>query len=275
MQHLINIISASRRRLDPDAAAYIAAVETALASSVTSTQRTAINDFVKAGKTSGWFPNLKRLFFPIWGNAAANAICMKSLTSGTFYGSVDHAAGKVRSIGETGYMDLNTTFQALGITPGSYHVAALYPQAAQLDGDAITFGVFSDPLATGLFFFTDGGQFFTYTFEGAAFYYGPFPLGIMSMTGGENSRALRSRNSSGVVAEDVYAENFYGSLPEINPYFLAVNYDIDGVNSNPFSFCDDYVGAFSIGAGITDAQDIAYTLALKNLWETCTGQTLP
>jgi alpha-D-ribose 1-methylphosphonate 5-triphosphate synthase subunit PhnH len=32
---------------------------------------------------------------------------------------------------------------------------------------------------------------------------------------------------------------------------------------------------YSLGLGLTDAQDTAYTLALKTLWESTTGLTLP
>ena len=40
--------------LDPDAKAYIAAVETALSSSISGDQKNAINDFIKTGKSDGW-----------------------------------------------------------------------------------------------------------------------------------------------------------------------------------------------------------------------------
>jgi len=35
------------------------------------------------------------------------------------------------------------------------------------------------------------------------------------------------------------------------------------------------IGAFSTSTELSSAQDAAYTTALKTLWETCTGLTLP
>ena len=35
------------------------------------------------------------------------------------------------------------------------------------------------------------------------------------------------------------------------------------------------IGSMGVGLGLSDTQDTAFTLALKNLWETCTSLTLP
>ena len=89
MSLLYSRIAASRR--DADADAYISAIRTAGAS-VTAAQRDYINDFIRAEKIAARWDSIKRLYLPICGVAAANAICLRSLTSGTFVGSVTHTA---------------------------------------------------------------------------------------------------------------------------------------------------------------------------------------
>jgi hypothetical protein len=44
---------------------------------------------------------------------------------------------------------------------------------------------------------------------------------------------------------------------------------------SPSSISTTEFGAFMFGTGITSAQDALCTAALKTLWETCTGLTLP
>jgi hypothetical protein len=101
---LSNMLGGGSLTLDPDARAYIAAVETA-GGTVSATQRTAVSDFYRAGKSAGWYSSIKRLYLPIWAAAAPNAICMTSLTSGTFNGTVTHGAGYVQGNGSTGYFE--------------------------------------------------------------------------------------------------------------------------------------------------------------------------
>jgi hypothetical protein len=104
--------------LDPDAKAYIAAVETAGAT-VSGGQKAAINTFFKTGKSEGWYSNIKRLYLPIWAAAAPNAIDMIDLGSGTFNGGVTHAAGYVQGNGSTGYFDTGSTATAKGLSDAS------------------------------------------------------------------------------------------------------------------------------------------------------------
>jgi hypothetical protein len=101
---LSNMLGGGSLTLDPDARAYIAAVETA-GGTVSATQRTAVSDFYRAGKSAGWYSSIKRLYLPIWAAAAPNAIDMIGLTSGTFNGTVTHSAGYVQGNGSTGYFE--------------------------------------------------------------------------------------------------------------------------------------------------------------------------
>ena len=83
--------------LDPDAKAYVNAV-IATGVTVTGLQRNAINNFIEGEKTASRWSIHKRLYLPIWANAAANAICLRSLTSGTFVNSPTMGAGFIKGM---------------------------------------------------------------------------------------------------------------------------------------------------------------------------------
>jgi len=56
-----------------------------------------------------------------------------------------------------------------------------------------------------------------------------------------------------------------GTFPTVELFAMRSN----------FAGNDGRFGLFGASLGLTTAQDDAFTLALKNLWETCTGLTLP
>jgi hypothetical protein len=122
MNNLLSIIADVKRR---PAAAYIERVETALGSSITETQKTAIGAFIEAEQVDGRWGAHRRLYLPIWANAAANAICLKSLTSGTFAGTITHGAGYVQSDGSTGYFNFGTDPSSLGLSAGNSSACVL------------------------------------------------------------------------------------------------------------------------------------------------------
>ena len=257
--------------LDPSAKAYINAV-VAAGATVSGTQRTAINTFVKTGKTAGWYSSLKRMYLPIWGVAAPNAICMTSLTSGTFVGGVTHGAGYVLSDTTTGYMDTNVGLTTLGLSLSSYHFAGLYKASSakansaifgsqsgsnlnrlQISGTAVT-GTFSSPAL---------GQVAGTVANGDR-------LGIFTFSGAASARFLKRRKTSGVTTLGTSTTTITAQPNNLNVAFLARN-----LNGTIDSFCGEEIGAFSIGLELTDAQDTAYSLALKNLWEGTTNLVLP
>jgi hypothetical protein len=130
--------------LDPDAKAYIAAVETAGAT-VNATQKAAINTFVKTGKSDGWYSSIKRMYLPIWASAAPNAIDMIGLTSGTFNGTVTHSGGVCAGGWKHGVFSLTLEHQpsALGLATTSIGAVnfALHSLKA-LDGNTRNFGFY-------------------------------------------------------------------------------------------------------------------------------------
>jgi hypothetical protein len=256
--------------LDPSAKAYINAV-VAAGATVSGTQRSAINTFVKTGKADGWYSSLKRIYLPIWGVAAPNAICMTSLASGTFVGGVTHGAGFVLSDTTTGYMDTNVGLTTLGLSLSSYHFAGLY-KASSAKTNSNLFGSQSASNQNRIQF--NGTTLSAIVVSGAtglvsATVASGDRLGIVTFSGSASARFLKRRKTSGVTTLGTSSTTNVAAPNNVNVAFLARN--IGTIDS----FCGEEIGAFSIGLELTDAQDTAYSLALKNLWETSTGLTLP
>jgi len=107
--------------LDPDARLYIAAVEAVLPSNNIATAlpnasnpKRIISDFIKAEKAASRWTLHKRIYLPIYANAAASAVDIVSQTSGEFtLSGVTHAAGYVQGDGTSGYFDFDS-FGGLG-----------------------------------------------------------------------------------------------------------------------------------------------------------------
>jgi len=257
--------------LDPSAKAYINAV-VAAGATVSGAQRTAINNFYKTGKSDGWYSSLKRMYLPIWGVAAPNAICMTSLTSGTFVGTVTHGAGFVKSDTTTGYMNTNVGVTTLGLSLSSYHFAGLY-KASSAQVNSVLFGSQSGSNLNRLQIAgtTATGTFSSPTFGQVTGTIGAGDrLGIFTFSGAASARFLKRRKTSGVTTLGTSTTTITAQPNNLNIAFLARN-----LNGTIDSFCGEEIGAFSIGLELTDAQDTAYSLALKGLWEGTTGLTLP
>jgi hypothetical protein len=270
MSLLYSRIAESRR--DADADAYISAIRTAGAS-VTAAQRDRINDFIRAEKIASRWDLVKRLYLPIWGVAAANAICLRSLTSGTFVGSVTHGAGFVKSDTTTGYMNTNVGLTTLGLSLSSYHFAGLY-KTSSAQSNSVLFGSQS---GTNLNRLLITGTVATATLSSGTLGVATGTigasdrLGIFTFSGAASSRFLKRRKTSGVTTLGTSITTILIQPNNLNVAFLARNLNGTSVDS----FCGEEIGAFSIGLELTDAQDTAYSLALKNLWEGCTNLILP
>lgn len=266
-----NSLSSAVSGLDADAKAYIDSV-VAAGATVTSTQRNAINTFVKTGKTDGWYSSLKRLYLPIWADAAANAIDMISRTSGTFpVGGVDQSnVGYIKGDGATGYFNMGVGMATLGMTSGSCslfslaiesdtrnqaadHLGAISGASGQTLGETTSNGVTARITSTGAILLSSANQ----------------STGILSMVAASNSsRSLRRRTSSGVT-----------SLATSNgeAAFSLVNSDVFGLarNFTTRNYSDAKIGMLGLGLGMSNATTDDFTLALKDLWETASGLTLP
>jgi hypothetical protein len=273
MNYSLSLMLGSSRLFDRDAAAYIKAVKDAGAT-VTSPQSSKINDFYKLAKKDGYYTSLKRLYLPIWGVAAANAIDMVTRNSGTFVGEVTHGAGFVQGNGTTGYFNFGTSPQTLGLNPNGGMVGVLVNQAGTI--------------ANGRYISAENGSTLIQILQGGTgntvcnsqFFVGISSLTFASETANsgiftlvrENSTSQRLtvRKTSGVTNSTIQTTTASGTITE-NLVALARN--DDGV---VYAFTNGRAGAyFAADTGFKYANENSFTLHLKNLWEGCTGLTIP
>jgi hypothetical protein len=248
----------------------------AAGATVNSTQRNAINNFYKTGKSDGWYSSLKRMYLPIWGVASPNAIDMVSLLSGTFVGGITHAAGYVNSDGATGYFTSDQAPASLGLTTSSASIYALVTGNSIINGN-ITLGRVQDSNNNSRIGFFGGGSNIrtVQIFSSTSLTYAETDsrsVLIGSRTSATTTSSYK-RTSSGFTTTLNEVTSTAGSVGTTQPMTLmATN------NNGSFSiFTPSSVrfGAYGMGLGLTAAQAESFSLALKTLWETCTGLTLP
>jgi len=271
-----NILSLSLLSIDksdPDAAAYIAAVEGA-GGTVSVTQRSAINTFYNTGKSDGWYSSLKRLYLPIWGVASANAIDMITLGSGTFNGGVTHTSGYVVGDGSTGYFDTGISPLSAGINTSTGSMFVLHNNLPSSYSHGCTSGTSSFRIVNGP---ASSIRIIIIGQAAATMHISNIPTGnasnavtIASRTSTTTLSGMK-RISSGVSPTyvrtvDVSAE----AVPDNNIYALASN-----LNGVPSGYSNPQLGVFGFGLSLTGREMEYLTLRIKNLWETCTGLTLP
>jgi hypothetical protein len=252
---------------DPDALAYISAL-TATGITVSESRNNAITTFIGSEKAAGRWDKHKRIYLPVWQLAAANAICMKSLTSGTFSGSITHEAKGVKvNNNSNGNMNTNTNLGALGITNTSYHFAMLLPEGPE-ENYSIPFSV-NDFSTNSIFTFWNDG-FSSLRIMERALSDGSFLTNLPSIiTIGNDSVAGNiyfKEHTSDSTGIGTIAGSVATALSSANLFILGLSNGSAGMNSP--------IGAFSTSTELSSAQDVAYVAALKTLWEACTGLTL-
>ena len=276
MNNLLSIIADVKRR---PAAAYIERVETALGSSITETQKTAIGAFIEAEQVGGRWNAHRRLYLPIWGNAAANALCLKSLTSGTFAGTVTHGAGYVQGDGSTGYFDFGVSPPGMGLTTASANITVLIQQASVQSGTRSHMSVSNDgPNTTYFGLSSSGAAHFRYTncnittSNGYVEHLTTLANQVGIWTGGRDGgiRYIQRRRLAGLTDLAAETEPDTGLMPPRSLIAMGFNY-----NGTPSTHCSAGYGAWVASSGLSQAANAAFTLNLKTLWETCTGLTLP
>lgn len=265
-------------RLDPDAKAYIAAV-VATGVTVTSTQRTAVDTFYKTAKDDGYYTSLKRLYLPIWGAAAANAIDMITLTSGTFGGGVTHGAGFVQGNGTTGYFQSDISANTAGRSLSSGHdfvvvlsaptgVATQWFCGGTSNSFARRCGILSIPLNTEAYSNTIATAALASPSIARALHSGV----LLGSRTANNAFSFYGRKTAGFSTLRTISTTETVDAPTTRWCYMARAEDSDVVRS---SFCNAQIAASGFGLGLTLQQSTDYSLALKNLWETATGLTLP
>ena len=255
--------------LDADAAAYIAAVVDA-GGAVSGAQASVIDTFYKTGKSDGWYSSLKRVYLPIWGVAAPNAIDMIARGSGTFVGGVTHAAGYVQGDGSTGYFDFGVSPSTLGMSTDS--LLAVYLNYENGSGG---FKRFIDSHNSGSQTMTtsqnppttitlDAGNTSTARLAATSELTG---IILSSRASGTTFIQRRITSGSSTIATATVASA--GAIPT-NPIYalarLAGGYSAGNNNK---------IGAYGVGLGLSSGNGENYSLALKALWEGCTNLILP
>ena len=256
------------------AARYISAVESAGAT-VTTPQRDAINSFFKDGRTNGWISSMRRIYLPIWGLAAPNAIDLWLGSSGTFVGAPTYNANSV-SFASNAYFNTNTSFPSQGLTAASGYIFSLVTAWPGSTGSQVggagassngTTLARSDGSNLRLRYsgFTEGSGQISATGNAGV-------LGIISGSRQGGDRKVYRRSNTGRNQVATLTSGNFGNPPVSNVYFGGFNNSDSG--ATPIAtVCT--LGAFGFGLGLTDAQDSAFTAAMETLWETCTGATLP
>ena len=262
--------------IDDDAMAYIEAVEAALGSRMTSTQWNAINDFVEAEKTASRWTLHKRIYLPVWANADANKVDMVTATAaGAWIADVTHSAGYVQADGDSGGFDFNVGCQTLGMTNTSGCMWAICLQAdSGTDNIYMVGGRDSETSKLSLHHLSSSSVYFyafnTTTGEGTC----AFSLNRADQVG----VFVASRHSAGwdiiraysVGTSSVYSRSDaagYGTVPAGDIYAMR--------SASVSMYSDGKYGGYgaSLGMDATDATEFAD--ALKTLWETVTGDSLP
>jgi hypothetical protein len=259
--------------LDPDAKAYVDAV-VAAGATVTGTQSKAISDFVKTGKTDGWYSSIKRLYLPIWELASPNAIDLVSTNSGTFSGTVTHSAGYVQGNGSTGYFNTGVSASGLSLTNESAMLSVLIYQAGTGSGNQAFLGAYPSGTAACVFTSTNTAVRLICMDNATTGTNGTLARasqnGVLTATRISGTHSYRIRTSSGVSSILSYDTSAAGTPPTSN--FFAMSYNSFG---SPTQYSNAQFGAIVVGLGISDGDSDNYSSALKTMWETCTSLTIP
>ena len=256
--------------LDANARAYINAI-VAAGATVNNTQRNAINNFYKTGKSQGWYGQLKRMFLPIWGIAAPNATGMISGSSGTFNGTVTHASGYVQGDGSTGYFNFGSIMSNDGLTFDNGLIFALCKQGPSASGSYIGASLTANNFQLIRASTTSNIQG-RYTNTSVNINGGNAMTGILTLCSQANNlRSFRRRASTGASSLGTSStETSSFSLANFNCYAMARN--SAGSLSEPMNA---QLGSYGYSLKMSDSDTDLFTLAIKNLWETCTGLALP
>jgi hypothetical protein len=262
--------------LDPDAKAYINAV-VAAGATVSGAQRTAINNFYKTAKTGGWYSQLKRLYFPIWGGSAApNAIDMISTLSGSFISTPTYANGYVNGNGTSACFSFDLSPSTLGLTTSSGSIYCLVTGTSAINGTQ-ALGSVQDSSNSSRTSFRGAGlnnrSIAVFTQSAVSYSETDSRSVLIASRTTSTTNSAYKRTSSGFVTtvnEATAASPVLVTTQTMTFMAFNGNGTFSGFTPSSVRF-----GAYGMGLGLTAAQAESFSLALKNLWETCTGLTLP
>ena len=261
---LSNTLSSSVSGLDPDAKGYIDAV-VAAGATVSGGQKSAINTFVKIGKADGWYSLLKRLYLPIWGIAAPNAICMTSLTSGTFNGTITHSAGYIAGDGSTGFFAIDATNSSLGLVPSTGSMFAL---RTNIDPLKRIMGTIT-PGTARTFLGTSAGNAQGEYIGSSGVFIGPASSGTQGviLTSRISGSTTTYHRTSSIQNTNTSTYSDTGVSATAVMHVMSFNGSTTGRDASRYGF-------FGCGLGLNTSQSTSFTAAIKTLWETCTGLSI-
>ena len=265
--------------LDPDARLYIAAVETALGTpittalpSATSNPKRILSDFIKAEKAASRWTLHKRIYLPIYNNSAASSIDLISRASGSFQNTWTHAAGYVQGDGISGHFRTGFIPSSGLVNPQNASIGWLAINAAttgtrsHLGSQVSTSQSLTSICVSGTTLRYDCGDngMSSVTLSVAN------QIGIVIATSfGGRVRQEQRRNSGFATLSDspLFAS---GTLPNIEMYGAARN-----LTGTAALQSDARYGAWFANTGMSAANSVDFTLNLKTLYERLTGLSLP
>lgn len=236
----------------------------------------AIDAFIVAETFAGRWADHRRIYLPIWGLAAPNAICMKTCTSGTFVNSPTHGAGFVQGNGSTSYFDAGVSPTAAGFSATSGSMFAVVYQNDSRSDARMMLGARnnSDP-ATGECSLYQGSASVVQAIIGRAPAIPVVALTVAARTGVFHS----NRNSAqGLLLSQRRASVTRTTAATSTAAISTLNFSVmaitDGAIRNLHT--NARLGAYGFGLGLANNAAVdAFTANLKTLWESCTGLTLP
>jgi len=264
---------------DPDANAYIALLE-GDGVSVSDAQKTAIDTFYVTGKSDGWYSKLKRFYFPIWGAAAPNARCLVSSTSGTFEGSFTHTTGYAHPSAASSANRFNTGYKLLDdlTTEDACLMALAYddvpPRDRAINASNKTIIGSGSVTANSVRINTGSSSLLPKAVwlgvdESTLPTFGSHGVLLSNRKGGGTTL---SRRTASVFDDDTTTGSLTGTY---NNNFPITGYgSANGSTGAVGQATTSKAGALAISEGLDATERAAYTLAVKNLWETCSGLTL-
>ncbi len=217
-------------------------------------QRNGFNTFITAGKNGGWLSKIQRLYLPVWGAAAPNALnALSPGSSGTWVGTLSYAGSQVQSTGGNGYFA--TGFNASGYAPaevGLFAVAPTIDPAGVLIGARNTNDLLLDNYSSRSGWVV--GAPASATFLG----YSGMHIRLGYGTGSVTKIARLAPGGSALTIENSYTPT--GSVPNAEVYAMAFNFGGPALyNVQPF------YGFGVIGGALTDAQASSFAVALDRL----------
>ena len=267
-EKLIQLTSGITGKVDADAASFISTIS-AVGANVKPYQRNAINTFFTTGKAQGWLSSIKRLYLPIWAAMGPNAVDMITRASGTFTATgVDHSnVGYVQSDGSTGYFNSNTKINSVA-------------SATDCSVGVLNYTANSSPNMTNI----GCGSFTAHAIR-----VGSQNSGLLLQAVWLGATALLSAVST----NGILIGTRLSGVTYISKYSSSNSHQASNANALTGTFEDldvaimanrgGYINGFSnaktgaafIADGLDQATRDVFANALKDLWETTSGLTLP